>query len=375
MGLTYGNVSPTQIIYGGGGSSTIFSGASTTTIDDGKQFSSFVTGLPITNSALKWKISGTITYNQYLFSATAIEQTKTFREISLVTGQPTYLLNEELLDNNGLVQYGQIYLTSNGQDIEITDACMKMFDSTHKKYTGFEALNITITKVEAELGTELTQLVYGSTTSWVKPFTLSTSQGSNVTLTVKRTSSLNPEATIGNLSSGSIIYYGDELTVSYTLASGYKINRHTINNVNFTSGDTISVTESLHIAVTAEQSLSWHSLWTGSTVLTTTNQNITRDDNLSTKFRVYLSTKNNQGGNLDSMSVEIERNGSATISGWYTDWEIDEDAQEDIGRITLTLALASGIRYNVGLKLNSTAIGYVSGESYTVTVTKIEGFY
>lgn len=372
MGLTYGNVSPTQIIYGGGGSSTIFSGTSTTTIDNGKQFSSFVTGFPITNSALKWKISGTITYNEYLFSTTAIEQTKTFREISLVTGQPTYLLNEELLDNNGLVQYGQIYLTSNGQDIEIADACMKMFDSTHKKYTGFEALNITITKIEAELGTELTQLVYGSTTTWVKPFTLSTSQGSNVTLTVKRTSSLNPEATIGNLSSGAIIYYGDELTVTYTLASGYEINKHTINNTNFYSGAKITVTESLSISVTAKESYSWHSIWTGSKSLTTSYQTITTNSNLPLEYKLSITTYNQAEGFSYSQTVTLTSGQSKTL---YGDTTIsDEMYTETVGKVSLETTVASGTTLNIRVKV-STLTGDENGDPYTITLTKIEAYY
>lgn len=372
MGLTYGNVSPTQIIYGGGGSSTIFSGTSTTTIDNGKLFSSFVTGFPITNSALKWKISGTITYNQYLFSATAIEQTKTFREISLVTGQPTYLLKEELLDNNGLVQYGQIYLTSNGQDIEIADACMKMFDSTHKKYTGFEALNITITKIEAELGTELTQLVYGSTTSWVKPFTLSKNQGLNTTLTINRTSSLNPEATIGNLSDGAVIYYGDELTISFSPASGYKIKTSKLNGTTIHSGYQVSVTESISVSVTAEASYSWHSIWTGSKSLTTSYQTITTNSNLPLEYKLHITTYNQSESYTYSQIVTIQSGESKTL---YGDTVIgDEMYTETVGKVSLETTIASGMTQNIRVKV-STLNGDENYDPYAITITKIEAYY
>lgn len=55
------------------------------------------------------------------------------------------------------------------------------------------------------------------------------------------------------LSSNATIYYGDSLTISYTLPSGMKLTSFKVNNQNFTNGGTLSVTGNVNITFTYEK--------------------------------------------------------------------------------------------------------------------------
>lgn len=91
--------------------------------------------------------------------------------------------------------------------------------------------------------------VVGSST--VNSYVLAINEGSNVTVTVNRTSSPKQGASQGYLSNGSTIYYGDVLSVSYLLSVGYEIETHTLNGSPFNSGDNYTVTANVIIVTTA----------------------------------------------------------------------------------------------------------------------------
>ena len=104
---------------------------------------------------------------------------------------------------------------------------------------------------------------------WGKPYTLTLSAGSNTSISVIRTSSPNQHASTGLLSSGSVIYHGDTLTISYSVSSGYNISTHTINGTTFTSGTSHTVTGTVTVVTSAISSVSWHTMWSGRKVLDT----------------------------------------------------------------------------------------------------------
>ncbi|MBE6755544.1 MAG: hypothetical protein E7555_03690 [Ruminococcaceae bacterium] len=58
----------------------------------------------------------------------------------------------------------------------------------------------------------------------VNSYTVSWSAGTGYSIVVKRTSSPNAGASIGNLSSGTTVYYGDVINVTYTASTGYSIS-------------------------------------------------------------------------------------------------------------------------------------------------------
>lgn len=75
-----------------------------------------------------------------------------------------------------------------------------------------------------------------------KSFTLSISQGTGSTISVKRNGT--------TLNNGATIYYGDVLAISISANTGYNINKHTVNGTNWTSGNH-TVTDAVSVISTA----------------------------------------------------------------------------------------------------------------------------
>lgn len=113
------------------------------------------------------------------------------------------------------------------------------------------------------------EVIY-STPVWGKPFSLTLSVGTNTSLTVKRTSSPNQNASLTSLASGEKVYYGDVLSITAKPASGYKLLLFIINGTNYGSGQTsavtktITVTGAVTVKCTTEAAASWQTVWTGS---------------------------------------------------------------------------------------------------------------
>lgn len=89
------------------------------------------------------------------------------------------------------------------------------------------------------------------TTATVNSFTLSLNAGSNSTITVNRTRSPKQGAAQGYLNTGAIIYYGDVLSVSYSVSTGYNIGTHALNGTTFTSGVSHTVKAAVSVVTTA----------------------------------------------------------------------------------------------------------------------------
>lgn len=82
-------------------------------------------------------------------------------------------------------------------------------------------------------------------------YALSISAGTGSAITVSRTSSPNQGAFTGGLSHGAVIYYGDVLTISFSVSTGYNLSTHTVNGSIFTSGGTHTVSGNVSIVATA----------------------------------------------------------------------------------------------------------------------------
>lgn len=77
---------------------------------------------------------------------------------------------------------------------------------------------------------------------------ISTSHGS---VSVVRDDSPIGNGSIGALSNGATLYYNDELTITFTAATGYTISTHTVNGSTFTSGNTFIATGAVTIVQTS----------------------------------------------------------------------------------------------------------------------------
>lgn len=83
-----------------------------------------------------------------------------------------------------------------------------------------------------------------------RQFTLGISQGTNTSVVVNRTAS-PLGGSIGRLYNGGTLYYGDTITVSYTVGAGCSINVHTVNGTTFSSGTQYTVQSAITVITTA----------------------------------------------------------------------------------------------------------------------------
>lgn len=95
-------------------------------------------------------------------------------------------------------------------------------------------------------------------------YTLKTSIGSNTSLSIQRVASEHRKGISKVLKAGDTIYAGDDLLITASASSGYKLNTFTVNGSTFTSGNRVHVNGPVTIATTAVQLESWKTVWTGS---------------------------------------------------------------------------------------------------------------
>lgn len=197
-------------------------------------------------------------------------------------------------------------------------------------------------------GTDLTVLKYGTTAVWGKPYSLSISAGANTSVSVTRNSSPNQGASTGTLSSGSVVYYGDVLTITASASSGYNLSTFTVNGSNFTSGNTITVTSAVSVVTTAISSASWHTVWTG---------------NSTQNFNSSVSSPNEY---LKAPSTSLMANVPTRITGrvqWFYAGYYDYDNAVETSELPITLTESAYSRGVATITLKSvTLIG--SGGQY-----------
>lgn len=93
-----------------------------------------------------------------------------------------------------------------------------------------------------------------------------TGQGSNTTIAVSRTSSAGA-GSIGTISNGAMLYYGDVLRISASAASNFQLKTLKVNGSNFTSGNTHTVSGDVSVTTTAQALASVISVGSASTTL------------------------------------------------------------------------------------------------------------
>ena len=158
-----------------------------------------------------------------------ISQTRTFTlSISAGAGSSiTVKKGSTSLTNGATIAYGDVltitFIASTGYNI-----------STHK------VNNSTFTSGNSHT---VTGDVSVTSTATLKTFTLSISAGAGSSITVKKGST--------TLSNGATITYGDVLTITFAASTGYNLSTHKVNDSNFTSGSTHTVTKAVSVTSTA----------------------------------------------------------------------------------------------------------------------------
>lgn len=219
-------------------------------------------------------------------------------------------------------------------------------------------------------GTDITVVKYGNTAAWGKHYTLSISAGSNTSITVNRTSSPNQHASTGNIPNGSTIYYGDVLTISYSVSSGYNINTHTVNGTTFTSGTSYTVTGAISVITTAVASASWHTIWSGTSTRSFTYSYIDAKDGLVEAEGTFTSPTTLTTGRTTRLSGYFTYSSSTKYNfsnkqiRFIISYETNYDDESTFGVDSYD---SSYFRF-----------GYFCGEGQEVkniTLTKIEQYY
>ena len=211
---------------------------------------------------------------------------------------------------------------------------------------------------------------------WGKPYTLSYSTNSTYTIKVTRIESPYQNASLGELSTGSIVYYGDKLTIIAERTSGYYLTGWTINDYNYTAdGNTTKlerdwiVDSAVTIIATTKSATSWHSLYSGSSSLTfsvpektQTFSGVPKIPSGTTKIRVTAKYKKSSTSSQDDLVTNYEisvSNGAGTSSNLGTS-----------GNLLSTLyILVSGSTLQAKGKSKSALLPVI------VYMTKVEAYY
>ena len=117
--------------------------------------------------------------------------------------------------------------------------------------------------------------IVARSTATVPKYTLYILAGENTTVSVNRTSSQNPYASIGFITNRSAIYAGDSLSITVTANDGYKLSTFNINGESYllgldqtTARATYTVTSAVNIATAAEALPTYKETWAGQEQIT-----------------------------------------------------------------------------------------------------------
>ena len=120
--------------------------------------------------------------------------------------------------------------------------------------TGYDPLTRTINgnSVAATVNYTVTGATTVAATAEPHEYTLALSiSNSGVTASVLRLSSPIGGGAVGQIFNNATLYYGDEILVSFDTGLGYQVDVHTINGVDFDSGDTYTVSGDTTVVVMA----------------------------------------------------------------------------------------------------------------------------
>lgn len=226
-------------------------------------------------------------------------------------------------------------------------------------------------------GTDLTVLKYGNTAVWGKPYSLTITQGVGTLVSVLRTSSPNQNASIGALSNGSLVYYGDVLKISATAQSGYTLNSFTINGESKSGTQTWMVVGEVTVFVSAVGSASWHTVWSGSITLNFSLDAISPSSTSSFNITGLVSSASatrvtGTATAKHSLSSTATTNSFSDKGLTSSDAEVVYDEQ-GAGGVGVYLSYSSNAIYAKAV-LTTTTLGSETGTA-SATLTKVEQYY
>lgn len=197
--------------------------------------------------------------------------------------------------------------------------------------------------------------------SSITTYTLSTSAGTGSTITVNRTSSGYSGASTGNIASGTRVYYGDKLKISFGASTGYLLNAHTVNGSTFTSGNTHTVSGNVSVVSTANVAAS---------TISATNANIGAKSTI-TVTRGSSSYTHTITYSFGSASGTIVTKSSSTSISWTVPTSLyAQIPNSKTGTCTLTCTTYSG-NTSVGTKTCTLTLTATGGPTVNGTVVDV----
>ena len=232
-------------------------------------------------------------------------------------------------------------------------------------------------------GIPLKKLEYGINDTqkrivWCESYTLSVQQGVGVSsLTVNRTASQEPSASIGVLANGDTIYYGDTLTVSATAQTGFVLN-------SYTKSYTVTDNLTIGVSATANKYTLSISKGTGVTSVTVTRTSSPNGNGtigaLSSGATIYYG---------DKLSVTASPSTGYTLNGYTNTYNVQGNVSVSVTAyvqsFVLSLSKGTGVS-SVTVKRTSSpkqgaAIGNLAngstiyyGDTLTVSAVSLYGY-
>ena len=201
-------------------------------------------------------------------------------------------------------------------------------------------------------GNDVKQIVFNGESAWCKPYALSVSKGTGVaSVTVSRTSTLEPTASTGSISAGSgTIFHGDKLSVSATASTGYLLD-------SYTTSYTVSGNTSVSVTATALPKIT-----------------LTKNTHVKTISLTYVDS-NGTSQTVTAAGTYYAKNGSnyswsATADGYCYMTSNSSGSGTLSGNITISPTADYGY-YTVSLNAITNATAYVntSASNYSGSVT------
>lgn len=226
-----------------------------------------------------------------------------------------------------------------------------------------------------------------------KVFTLSISQGTGSTATVKRNGT--------GLSNGASINYGDILTITYGASTGYNLVTHTVNGSAFASGGNHTVTGDVAVVATASLKTFKLSISDGTGAVISVKRNgtalsngatLTYGDEITITFEASagyeLTYTSHTSGDSYTVTADVSVSATATVlsyllsisQGQGTTVMVKRTSSPKQGASTGSLSDGATVYYSDvldititakdGYKLSSATVNgsaFYSGNSHTVT--------
>lgn len=181
--------------------------------------------------------------------------------LTFTSGEIVYLTEEEY---ESMLTSSTVTFDANGGTVDVTEKLvyygqpygeLPIAARTGYGFTGWYTEKSGGTQVTADtiVNVPANHILYAH---WdASAFTVNWNTGTGYTISVNRTSSPYANAATGALSNGSAVYYGDELSVTYTASTGYTINSKGRTSVTVT--DNVTSSEIYATASVNQYTASW----------------------------------------------------------------------------------------------------------------------